>query len=89
MINTYDISFTLTVGFLSGCFISRIIDYEFNRIYNKKIESLEKRIEKLEDFRLSIYEKNLLIGEKREWDEISSELSDHSSEIDVDEDEIE
>jgi len=38
---------------------------------------MNTRIEKLEDFRFSLYEKNLLLGEKREWDEISSEISDH------------
>lgn len=64
-------------GIVTGYLMSRFIQYEFKATYLSNLNMLEKRIEKLEDFRFSLYEKNLLLGEKREWDEISSDISDH------------
>jgi hypothetical protein len=64
-------------GICVGYVMSRILDYEFKKLYLNKLITMNTRIEKLEDFRFSLYEKNLLLGEKREWDEISSEISDH------------
>lgn len=74
-------------GVCTGYIIVCIINHEYKKNYLKKLDNFEKRIEKLEDFRFSLYEKNLLLGEKREWDEISSELSDHSEteELEIDE----
>ena len=65
-------------GVCTGYIIVCVINHEYKKNYLKKLDNFEKRIEKLEDFRFSLYEKNLLLGEKREWDEISSDLSDHS-----------
>lgn len=62
----------MTVGYA----ISRLIHNESRKECLDKINILEKKIEKLEDFRFSFYEKNLLLGDKREWDEISSDQLD-------------
>ena len=70
-------------GIFTGYLISRFIDYEFKILYLNRLNMIQKNIEKLEDFRFSLYEKNLLLGEKREWDEISSDISDQlTDEID-------
>ena len=74
-------------GIVTGYLLSRFIQHEIKATYLNNLIMLEKRIEKLEDFRFSLYEKNLLLGEKREWDEISSEVSDHLTD-EIDEEEI-
>lgn len=70
-------------GILLGSVITHICctDIILRKIYQAKVNKLEERIEKLEDFRLSMYEKNLLLNEKRHWDEDTSEESDHLSEL--------
>ena len=75
-------------GVVTGYLLTKLIEYEFKAKYLSNLNILEKRIEKLEDFRFSLYEKNLLLGEKREWDEISSEISDHLTDEDIEEEEI-
>lgn len=70
-------------GILVGSIVTHICctDIILRKIYQAKVNKLEERIERLEDFRLSMYEKNLLINEKRQWDEDISEESDHLSEL--------
>lgn len=75
-------------GICVGYATTRLLDYEFKTTYLNKLNMFEERIKKLEDFRFSLYEKNLLLGEKREWDEISSGISDHLTEDEEDDDEI-
>lgn len=86
MINTYDITSSVLSGLFAGYCLSRVVHSELNKTYLAKIADLSARVEKLEEFRFSLYEKNLLLGEKREWDEISTEESDQLTDID---DEIE
>jgi hypothetical protein len=82
-----DYSSFLFNGILIGTLLTHIIyhDSVINHIYQTKIIKLEKKIEKLEEFRIYMYEQNLILNEKRQWDsEISEESdeSDHSSLID-------
>lgn len=66
------------VGVITGYLVSKVYEHEYKSLYQNKLNSLENRINKLEEFRITIYEKNLILNEKREWDDDSSDdqLSD-------------
>ena len=76
------------MSFFNGVAIGTVLahifysDYIIGRLYMLKILKVEKKIDELEEFRILMYERNLILDEKRQWDEeISdvSETSDHSS----------
>lgn len=56
----------------------RKLDFKMNQlkiideVLNTKIIKIERDIEKLENFRLKAYEKNLTMRESRDWDNYSS-----------------
>lgn len=54
-----------------------------NEILHTKLLQLEKRVDKIEDLNLKILEKNIIFGQNREWDNLSSDYEeDHLEGLD-------
>jgi hypothetical protein len=71
-------------GILTGYTIaSRVMEHEFKLIILDKLNKCERNIEDLQSFRLTLYEKNLFVEARREWDETSTETSIHDSEEEI------
>jgi len=75
-----DFNLSFFNGIAVGAALAHIFysDYILARLYMLKILKMEKKIDELEEFRILMYERNLILDEKRQWDEEISDVSDSS-----------